>query len=263
MTILYLTLTIILILTIYFTKKENIKINKYQLTTDKTPESLKIAFITDYHNQKISLKLRKKIEELKKIAPDLIILGGDIFEEGEKNKHTLAFLEELKESAPIYYVTGNHEYYPLAIDNLEEVLEKYHIKKLAGNIVEIKNNIFLSGIDDPRSGNEYIKEYSKLKGELKEKGYNILIAHRPERFYEYQNLKVDLILSGHAHGGQIRIPLLFPQGLYSPNQGLFPKRTGGIYQMDAITHIVTTGLGNRVIVPRINNPQEILIIEIN
>lgn len=261
--VLILLLTL-LVIYLYIPKK--IRIKNYDITTNKTKEKLKILLISDYHNYLFNKDIIEKLETIKKEKPDIIVLAGDIFQEKTDNKNTYSFLEKISGSIPIYYVTGNHEYYKKNVKNIDEILEKYNIKRLQGNIIDIPNRkeIKLIGIDDPDIGKrKYQKQLEEIENKLNIEKYNILIAHRPERTNEYEKLGLDLVLSGHAHGGQIRIPYLFEQGLLSPNQGLFPKKTGGIYYTNDIIQIVSTGLGNNVIIPRINNPPEIVLIKIN
>lgn len=262
-------ITIIILLLITSIDSKN-QITIYQLETNKINTSLTIALVSDFHNNQYNKQdesVQELAQEILQEKPDLIILVGDLFQEETSNQKTLQLFQELQNHDYIYYVTGNHEYWSEKINDLDMLLKQYNIKRLQGNIATFSkdgNSIILSGLDDPEIGNTaYEKQYNNLKNNLNTKKYNILLAHRPERLPEYLDLGVDLTLSGHAHGGQIRIPFLLKEGLIAPNQGLFPQRTGGIYYDEKMIHIVSKGLGDSLPLPRLFNSKELVIIKIN
>ena len=128
-------------------------------------------------------------------------------------------------------------------------------------------NVVLAGLDDPErakidEGYDWETALAHLGEEVAGlPGYRILLAHRPDAIDEYRQMDFDLILSGHAHGGQWRIPGWI-NGVYAPGQGLFPRYAGGLYLLDDLAFIVSRGLSNNTWVPRIFNPPELVVIEL-
>jgi predicted MPP superfamily phosphohydrolase len=208
------------------------------------------------------------------------MLVGDIVDDKSPMSGAVLFLSLIKDIAPIYYVTGNHEYYTYNVPGILEMLQSFGVHILSDNFAELKikgNNIIIAGIDDLSSmsakGIEkyYGKTYTKnnIENMLTAAGdaYTILLIHRPESALPYKN-NFDLMLSGHAHGGQIRSKL-FKNGLYAPGQGFFPEYTGGLYILNSgesiksAKFIVSAGLSTkRPNFPRIKNPPEVVFITI-
>jgi predicted MPP superfamily phosphohydrolase len=207
----------------------------------------------------------------------LILLGGDILEELEIGKGTEQFFEVVKNIADVYYVTGNHDMsLSRRIKNLKEIIASHGVTVLDDSYAEINingNDIVIGGVDDPGINrrndsadyaenleNKWEENISAVFEDLKDDDrYKILLSHRPEKTDIYSNLPFDLILSGHAHGGQVRIPFIL-NGLYAPNQGFFPKYAGGEYEYDGKIHIVSRGVSFNLTLPRIFNPPEIVVI---
>ena len=164
----------------------------------------------------------------------------------------------IKDIAPIYYVSGNHEIYYKRFIKLKKILAKLNIKVLENKSVslKLKNNINLIGINDISYNKKNIEKV--IKSLIKENEYNILLSHRPEIFEKYVESKVDLVFTGHAHGGQFRIPLI--GGVYAPGQGIFPKYTSGVYEKNETKMIVNRALGDSGIVIRINNMRDIVLV---
>lgn len=188
---------------------------------------------------------------------------------------TKLLLDGIRNIAPTFYVKGNHEFWSRDIANIKKIIRESGTVVLENETVSLKihgSTINLCGIDDPAifdcEKNEFVEKctskYDLLANfkNLKKDRYNILLAHRPEWIEEYKKYPFDLILSGHAHGGQVRIPFLL-NGLYAPNQGFFPKYAGGTYPHGTLTHIVTRGLYCNPRLPRLFNPPEIVVIDLN
>lgn len=268
---LFLALIILIGVWIYW-GNTTILINRIEIHNPKIPNSFnnyKIAHISDLHNHDWKNQL---IDKLKKESPDIIVITGDIIDSRRTNEYlALVFLIEAKEIAPIYYVAGNHEarhnYYPkfkIEMENLGvHVLDNKSVM-LNKNGEEIK----LLGIDDPSftKKNEILSTNSDiLKHHIKNmddgfEGFKILLAHRPEFFQSYKESGMDLIFSGHAHGGQVRLPLI--GGIVAPGQGFLPKYDSGLYKEDDSQLVVSRGLGNSIIPIRINNNPELIIIRL-
>lgn len=229
----------------------------------KASNELKIVVIADLHGE----PTKELLNSIKNEQPDLILIPGDLVttrKQGDysikllqKQEKVIAFLKEAITIAPIYYSKGNHEFYPD---------EKYFKNVLSTGTILLSNewkkykNIWIGGQNSSCANGikEHIKKhntpYTKWLNNTPE-GFKILLCHHPE-YYNYVYKYADLIISGHAHGGQWRF---FNQGIFSPDQGLFPKYTHGKYDK----MIVSAGLTNTTIVPRLFNPTELVVIELN
>lgn len=245
--------------------------------TDKlsdTFQGFRIAQISDLHNAQFGENNHKLLTMLRNTQPDIIAITGDVADANKTDIDVaISFAEEAMKIAPCYYVTGNHE---AAIgdaeyEKLENGLKLAGVVVLRDEVIEMtheENIIRLIGVDDPsfamRSDRYSAPEMimtSKLNSLMEdEEKYTVLLSHRPELFEVYGNTQVDLVLSGHAHGGQFRLP--FIGGVVAPNQGVFPKYDAGIF-IDGNTHmVVSRGIGNSIIPLRINNRPEIVVVDI-
>lgn len=234
-------------------------IRNYIVKSDKIVEQIKIVLITDLHSHIYGRNQKDIAQKIKNANPDLILLGGDIFDDIKPTKGAEQFLEAVKDIADVYYVTGNHDSVLSVMGvSIYEILETHHITVLENRYVEINingNDIIIGGMDDPginrkRSSKEYTERVESsweetintvFKDLEYDDRYKILLSHRPEKTDIYGNMPFDFILSGHAHGGQVRIPFIL-NGLYAPNQGFFPKYAGGLYEYNGKTHIVSRGV---------------------
>ena len=242
----------------------------YQVKTTllKEQKSIRIVLISDLHSTIYGKDQSILINKVKDNNPDLIVLSGDIFDDVVPMTGTQLFLSGISGIAPVFYVTGNHEYWSHNIQSIRDELASYGVIILSDTytIIEINDiKIVLAGIEDPDKKNYETADYNqkdsmeKAFRELDEiKLYKILIAHRPELIENYKLYSFDLVLSGHTHGGQVRLPLV--NGLYAPDQGLFPKYAGGIYTHGNLTHIISRGLSINPRLPRIFNPPELVIV---
>ena len=216
-------------------------------------DGYKIVQISDFHRSKLSDKAIAAVAEEK---PNLIVITGDLIDSGDTDLTTaLTFTEQLTKIAPVYFVTGNHEAGSTLFDTLTEKLTALGVTELRNETVTINsgNGCFaLTGISDPLflSGLDYV---TPVKGQL-----NILLSHRPELFESYVDKGYQLVLTGHAHGGQIRVPGI--GGLVAPDQGLFPTYDAGLYTEGNTTMVVNRGIGNSILPLRINNPPEIVSV---
>ena len=231
--------------------------------------NIKIVLISDLHSTIFGKDQTILIDLIKNINPDLIILSGDIFDDVVPMTGTQLLLKGISGIAPVYYVTGNHDYLSYNIQTIREELISYGVFILSDNyvIIEIRNNeIVIAGTEDPYKRIYETPDYNQNDSmerafrELDEMPlYKILIAHRPEMIENYKKYSFDLVLSGHTHGGQVRIPLIL-NGLYAPGQGVFPKYAGGIYTHGNLKHVISRGLSVNPRLPRIFNPPELVII---
>jgi len=172
--------------------------------------------------------------------------------------------------APVYYVTGNHEARISEYGKLKTALEITGVTVLENERTVLEKDgdtITLLGIDDPSFTADYLTGDSAavVKNTLDDLvtegvGYTVLLSHRPELFDVYAESGVNLVFSGHAHGGQIRLP--FIGGLAAPNQGLFPKYDAGLFTEGDTNMVVSRGLGNSLFPFRVNNRPEIVVVQL-
>lgn len=250
-------------------------VKEYRVTDPRIHGTVRIALITDLHSESYGKMQNDLLAAIDEKEPDLVLLGGDIFDDQRSNENTEIFLEAVSKKYPCYYVSGNHECWATRKEFHENMdkLKELGIPRLLGNIKELEfhgTKIMLCGVDDPSfstirangSPLGFHKELEGLRDQIREDTYTILLSHRPERMDEYADIGFDLVLSGHAHGGQWRIPGIV-NGIYAPNQGFFPKYCGGEYQKGKTTMIVSRGLAkSTVLLPRFYNQPELVIIEL-
>lgn len=248
--------------------------NIYTITSEKVPKAFdgyRIAHISDLHNAEMGEKNEKLLAMLRDAQPDIIAITGDLIDSRNTDiEVALQFAEEAAKIAPCYYVTGNHESRVSECVALKEGLRKREIVVLEDERLEIDRSgeiVALLGVDDPSFQTDYLFGDSitvmqrKLQELMnKEDAFTILLSHRPELFEPYTISGVDLVLSGHAHGGQFRLP--FVGGLVAPNQGLFPKYDAGLYTNENTSMIVSRGIGNSLFPFRFNNRPEVILIEL-
>ncbi|PGO30133.1 phosphoesterase [Bacillus cereus] len=252
-----------------------ISITEVKITSSKITSSFKgykILQISDLHNKKFGDNQDVLIQKVKSINPDIIAITGDLIDSKSYDAEiSMQVIRELVKEYPVYFVTGNHEKWSGKYNSLEKKLKKQHVTVLRNEHVIIQkggHEINLLGIDDPEFNTGDIDEGSivkdaivKAKIETQPDRYNVLLSHRPEFLEEYAEEKVDLVLSGHAHGGQVRLP--FIGGLVAPNQGILPKYTAGLYEQQNTSMIVSRGLGNSIIPQRVFNRPEIVVVQLN
>ncbi|MBQ3017747.1 MAG: metallophosphoesterase [Clostridia bacterium] len=233
-------------------------------------DGFRIAHVSDLHNTEFGKYNKRLLKKLREAEPDIIAITGDLIDSNNTDFGVaLSFVKEALKIAPCYFVTGNHEGRVDAYGDFEKELISLGAIVLDGKSAKISKNgeeITLWGIHDPESLKGELYGYNekaiidKLLSELDydQEGYNVLLSHRPEAFESYANMGYDLVLTGHAHGGQFRIP--FVGGLYAPAQGAFPKYDSGLYTKGTTNMVVSRGLGNSAFPFRINNTPEIVIV---
>jgi predicted MPP superfamily phosphohydrolase len=260
---------------------EEIEVSKYNITTDKPLLApLKIAVIADLHGAFYGAGQEELLSKIQNENPDFVVLAGDIVDDKTPRLGSFVLLNGLTyDKYPMYYVSGNHEYWSKHIEEIKDEIKALGIKVLEGhNVVYTRLNpanpenlenvdkINISGIDDPEDPYENtVFQLKRAYSEIEEiDNYKILIAHRPELIGEYLEYPYDLIISGHAHGGQWRIPRILENGFFAPNQGFFPKYTQGQAQYGNTIHVISRGLSSKqdIDIPRIFNRPELVIIEI-
>ena len=245
----------------------HIQTTQYSIEDEALPEAFdgfKIAQISDLHNKDWGTDLAEILEQEQ---PDLITVTGDLIDSSTEDfSPALSLIDSLTSIAPTYFVTGNHEAGHIQYAALEEALIDKGVTILDDQAIDIEKDsseLTLMGIQDPAfseiNSNTFDNTLSELTAASDE--YTILLSHRPERFQNYVESGVNIVLSGHAHGGQFRLP--FVGGLVAPDQGLFPEYTAGVHTEEETNMIVSRGLGNSIIPVRFNNPPELVILTLN
>ena len=247
--------------------------NTYTIRSPELPDvfdGCRIAQGSDLHNAEFGDRNQRLLEMLREAEPDMIAITGDLIDSRKTNiAVALAFAEDAVKIAPCYYVSGNHEARVSEYQDLKTSLEAAGVTVLDDAQVRIEvsgESITVIGVNDPSFHADYLtsdaavmdRKLSELSSEAA--GFTILLSHRPELFDTYADHNMNLVLSGHAHGGQFRLPLI--GGLIAPNQGLFPKYDAGLYSDGSTNMIVSRGLGNSIIPFRFNNRPEVVLIEL-
>lgn len=254
---------------VFFPRNKRIGVTRYNIVDETLPsafDGFKILQISDMHNSKYCKERAPRI--LREERPDVIVVTGDLI---DANRTDLTPATHLMESAvkiaPTYYVTGNHEAKSEEAEELFRRLEKIGVHVLDDRLTELERagqKITLLGLKEYRftmEGQPKAEIYADVQKRLRRlvknsSGYRILLSHRPELFELYIADDINLTFTGHAHGGQFRLPM----GILSPNQGLFPKYTCGIYKKGNKSMVVSRGIGNSAFPFRINNDPEIVCV---
>lgn len=281
-------------------QNRHITVTKFEVGSSRIPEAFegfRIVQLTDIHSLLGEEMVEQLVKKTAALQPDLIVITGDLVDSkiystqnnerlsGKRQEgagqEMLALVEKLLSIAPVWFVYGNHEM--ILLDDPQNNPFKQELEEMG---VEILNNraaslerdgerIQILGVQDPATlykdavfanagHNTEEKMHTLLQAVtqgIKEEDFTVLLSHRPETFSVYQQYPVDLVLTGHAHGGQFRIP--FWGGLYAPGQGYFPKYTGGMYEENGCKMIVGRGIGNSVIPFRIFNEPEIVSVTLH
>lgn len=222
-------------------------------------EGLRVVQISDLHDATFGEAQQELIAKVAKQEPDLIFITGDVVDSNRYNlKQSLEAVEGFVELAPVYYVTGNHEIATGKVDQIKSSLSQLGVTVLSNEVEAVTlegQTIEIFGIDDPLNG---ISVTDALAKHPRTEFPRLTLSHRPEVFEEYVMNGESLVFTGHAHGGQIRIPGL--GGLIAPGQGFFPQYTAGVYEEGETQMIVSRGLGNSLFPVRIFNRPEIVTV---
>lgn len=247
-----------------------LRVARYAVWSELVDAPVRLALIADLHSCAYGQGEAELIEAIDAQSPDAILFAGDICDERLLMENIRFLLAGVADRYPCYYVSGNHECWSFALDRIEEIFREYGVTVLSGSFETITlggQEINLCGIDDPDAaryaGRRTMDEQLQSLAGARENGrYTILLAHRPQYIEYYLEFGFDLVLSGHAHGGQWRIPILL-NGLFAPDQGWFPKYAGGRYVLPRGEMIVSRGLARESTdIPRIFNRPELVIIDI-
>ena len=237
-----------------------------EYSSGRVPEAFngyKVVHISDLHNKRFGKNQEKLLKKIEEASPDIIVITGDLIDRRKYNLEVaLSFVKGAVDIAPVYYVSGNHEAWSGKYEEIKDELISLNVQVLDDEKISIHRKdefIDIIGLKDPdfHTSNDLEDQLMNLS---EENNFQILLSHRPELINLYSKEKIDLIFSGHAHGGQFRLP--FIGGIIAPDQGLFPEYTSGLYVKDKSTLIVSRGLGNSIIPLRLFNQPEIIVLTI-
>lgn len=259
-------LAILVVLTL-IALDERLILRTYTVVSPKLTAEVRLAVVTDFHS---SDNADDVVAMVTSCAPDAVLMVGDMFDDDIANRpteRTLSLMRQLRAQYPCYYVSGNHEAWTGEMDALYQQTEEAGVTvlRMSSGVLTVRGQrIALCGIPDPYemvfSGAPDTEEQLRQALEdVDSADFTVLLAHRPELLAKYAQFPLDLVVSGHAHGGQVRIPGVL-NGLYAPNQGWFPKLAGGAYTQDGTTLIVSRGLAVRTRLPRIFNRPEVVLV---
>lgn len=270
----FLVSLILICLLVVFCYFENnaIIVSHFKMASEDIPVSFDgcvIVQVSDLHNKLFGKNQQRLMKKIKKENPDIIVVTGDLVDSNHPDvEKALLFIDEAVRLAPVYFVTGNHDNW-LSEENTKKLydgLEAAGVIVLDDEVHELakgneEETLYLMGVDDATLGTE-----SKLRATLdsmmqesdSDSAFRILLAHEPQLMPVYAEYDIELVLSGHAHGGQFRIP--FIGGFVAPDQGFLPKYTKGLYPENDTSMIVSCGLGNSVIPQRLLNRPELVTI---
>ena len=250
-------------------QNQHIQINELTIKSDSLPDDFqgyKIVQVSDLHNTEFGENNSDLLLAIKEQSPDIIVVTGDIVDSRRTDVQIARdFVNNASEIAPVYYVTGNHEARVLVEDEIDNIELNKNVIVLHNKDILLEKGesvIQLIGVDDPdykavKNSTEYMN--NRLEKYCNNQHFKILLSHRPELFEVYAENNMNVIFSGHAHGGQVRLP--FIGGVIAPHQGLFPTYDAGLYYAtDDTTMVVSRGLGDSIIPLRINNPPELVVV---
>lgn len=266
---------LILLFIIEVIREENaLTTTAYEIQTDKIKKPKKLVILADLHNKELDAANHTIIEKINAYQPDIILVAGDMITKRqnayESAGHNL--LLSLSKHYPIYYVYGNHEQgksFEEETDFSDYIasLKGHGVQFVNNTSVQISDDMFVSGMVLPMECYRRFDRVDVSKEEIKglldssrKEGYHILLCHTPAYMKDYMVHRPDLVISGHYHGGMVRLPIL--GGIITPQFRLFPKYNGGKYHFEQTDIIVSRGLGNHKIKMRFLNCPELIFVEL-
>ncbi len=288
-------LFLLVVLAFCYFENNAITVSEFDIASEKLPERFDdyvIVHVSDLHNKMFGENQHRLINRIKAENPDIIVITGDLIDSNKPDVDAgLLFVSEAVKIAPVYFVTGNHDNWLSDTDtfHLFQGLKQLGVVVLKDEAVllaedgeaetepgelKVSEYIRLIGIDDDTQAMKSRLEETmhklteepealpaKASEDIKEpRPFTVVLAHEPQLFPIYSDYNVDLVLSGHAHGGQFRIPLI--GGFVAPDQGFLPEYTKGLYEENGTSMIVSCGLGNSVVGQRLLNRPELVKIRL-
>ncbi len=240
---------------------ETITVNSAELPVSF--DGFKIAVLADVHGEVFGENSSYLLKKTAATAPDIIVMNGDLIDEVSHLDMLPPLLDGLVEIAPVFFVTGNHEWAVGCVDELFELLEAYGVTVLRNEYRTLTigdGTMVLAGIDDPngpfdqKQPDELMDEIRTAQGDT----FTLMLAHRNDSLDMWAELGTDLVLCGHGHGGVVRIP--FVGGLIGVDRSFFPDYTAGLYEKGDTSMVVSRGLGNSVVDFRLFNRPQLLVV---
>ncbi|MFI3174710.1 MAG: metallophosphoesterase [Bacillota bacterium] len=256
-------------ITYLYSQNNLLELTKHTHESAKIPkdfDGLKILHLSDLQNKSFGKNNWILLKKIARRNPDIIVFTGDLLDRNRTNVPVaISFMEKLVEIAPVFFVSGNHEHQAPddAWSTLVSAFSEIGVTILDNDKAILRKNdarMTLLGLADPMV-NTHLQQHLKELLDTSRDNFNILLCHHPELFADYVEHEVDIAFTGHAHGGQIRLPLL--GGIFAPHQGFFPKYSNGVHTQGETTMYVSRGLGNSRFPFRINNRPQILLITLS
>lgn len=245
-----------------------IVVSEHVYESERVPsgfDGMRIVQVSDLHDAVFGNQQKKLVQKVKTANPDVIFITGDLVDSNRYNlEQSLQAVRQFVKLADVYYVLGNHEVATNKVNEIYEALSSLGVHVMANTSTVLERNgerLSIVGIEDPLMGMETNDMLAMATAYIPQDRLTLLLAHRPEFFDVYVDHEIDVVFSGHAHGGQVRIPGV--GGLVAPGQGLLPKYTAGIYERNATSMVVSRGLGNSSVPYRIFNLPEIVVFELH
>jgi len=252
---------------LFYDSSTRLVTEEFTVSASLIPESFdgfRIVHLSDLHGRSFGPDNEKLVSAIKEASPDIIAITGDFIDNSKSGEWARNLLGKLMEIAPVYFVTGNHEWASGGLVELFSIMESCGVKALRNEYVLLERegeSIVLAGIEDPhgyagqKTPQELFSEIHKEQGEK----YTVLLAHRHNMLDTYADIGANLVLTGHCHGGIIRLPII--GGLFDTDRTLFPEYDSGFYIQGSTTMFVSRGLGLIFNIPRfLNNPQIAVLI---
>ncbi len=251
---------VLLLALLPFAFSQKLIVRTYRIESPKLKSSTTLAVVSDLHNSRYGENEAELIDAVLAAAPDALLMVGDMADGPDELRGALALVRGVADRMPVYYVSGNHEH-----DDGDEGMEKIKtlLAEAGARILEGESTMLgevrICGVDDPifLYRQQWLDQLENCRAE--DDTFTVLMSHRPERVERYTP-GFDLVLAGHAHGGQLRLPPLI-NGLWAPNQGWFPHYAGGEYEIGEGRMIVSRGLAKGWL-PRLFNRPELVIVQL-
>ena len=247
-----------------------LQITEYVSYSNEISKDIRILQLSDLHNAYFGEEQERLVKKIQEVNPDVIFMTGDMIDYRDTTsmkdlQPCLDIVRGLNEQYPIYYITGNHEAENKYWLKLRRELLKLNVVVLENESINFNDEITITGMDDYAffRPTRFTKTVKALSNKVEKNKLNLLLSHRPHYLDTYEEANFDYVFSGHAHGGQIRIPFIFPNGMYAPGQDWFPKYTRGVHEIaENVTLIVSRGLGNSRFPLRFLNYPNIVVLDI-
>lgn len=259
----------------FIAQNDHLEVTEYRFASGKLSRDcsgFRIVHLSDLHGKRFGDSQQILADRVELLRPNLIFFTGDLIDSTRGGEEAgLLLMERLTRTAPVYYVSGNHEWRAGKFERLADKLAGagVHVLRNERKIMKVgQSDIHLLGIDDPMRMKRPREEKRIVAEDIRPlvadidvtREFTILLSHRPDMLDIYARHGIDLTFSGHAHGGQFRLPLI--GGLYAPQQGLFPRYTEGQHRRGSSELIINRGLGNSGFPQRLFNRPEIVLLEL-